>query len=116
MSEASDNKSKSAENVVDKGTALVDCLVRLAKAHRLSASPQSLTVGLPATIDTFTPDLLVRASARVGLNARLQLMALDELSNAILPAIIIDPSGQCYVLLAIENDAAQIYDPIERFH
>lgn len=113
MSEASDNKSKSAENVVDKGTALVDCLVRLAKAHRLSASPQSLTVGLPATIDTFTPDLLVRASARVGLNARLQLMALDELSNAILPAIIIDPSDQCYVLLAIENDAAQIYDPIE---
>lgn len=103
-----------AQNGVNKGAALLGCLVRLAKAHQLSASPQSLTVGLPATIDTFTPDLLVRASARAGLNSRVQMMSLGELSNSVLPAIIINASDQSYVLLSVDGASVTIFDPVEQ--
>lgn len=113
MSEASDNNNNSAQNSTNKGAALVSCLVKLAKAHQLSATPQSLTVGLPATIDTFTPDLLVRASARAGLNSRLEIMSIGELSNSILPAIVIDAAERSFVLLEVDGDNLSMYDPIE---
>lgn len=96
---------------MNKGAQLVDCLVRLTKLHRLPATRQSLTVGLPATIDTFTPDLLVRASSRAGLTARVQLMTVGELTNAVLPAIIIDASDRSVVLLELNEDELRYYDP-----
>ncbi len=49
-------------SLMSPGAALVTCLKRIAHHHRSPATLQSLTAGLPTTLDEFTPDLLTRAA------------------------------------------------------
>lgn len=94
------------------GEALVICLQRVAHHHRAPATLQSLTVGLPTTLNDFTPDLLVRAAKRAGLKARLQSLDIRSIPESALPAIVLLQDNQCAVLESLGDDGSvSVYRP-----
>ena len=94
------------------GEALVRCLQRVAHHHRAPATLQSLTAGLPTTLNDFTPDLLVRAAKRAGLKARLQSLDIQSIPESALPAIVLLQDDQCAVLESIADDGSvSVYRP-----
>jgi ATP-binding cassette subfamily C protein LapB len=94
------------------GEALVRCLQRVAHHHRAPATLQSLTAGLPTTLNDFTPDLLVRAAKRAGLKARLQPLDIQSIPESALPAIVLLQDDQCAVLESIADDGSvSVYRP-----
>ena len=94
------------------GEALVICLQRVAHHHRAPATLQSLTAGLPTTLNDFTPDLLVRAAKRAGLKARLQSLDIQSIPESALPAIVLLQDNQCAVLESLGDDGSvSVYRP-----
>ena len=94
------------------GEALVRCLQRVAHHHRAPATLQSLTAGLPTTLNDFTPDLLVRAAKRAGLKARLQSLDIQSIPESALPAIVLLQDDQCAVLESLGVDGSvSVYRP-----
>lgn len=79
--------------------ALLACLVILARHHGLSATPDSLSAGLPITEKGFTASLLQRAARRVGLNSRLKKLALKNIPASVCPAILLLEDGDACVYL-----------------
>ena len=95
------------------GSALVTCLQRIAQFHQIAATPQSLTAGLPTSLEEFTPDLLVRAAKRAGLRARLQAQELLTIPASALPALILLNDNGCAVLEAINTDGSvTVFEPL----
>ena len=74
MENESDASEIESGSLMSSGAALVTCLKRIAHHHRTPATLQSLTAGLPTTLDEFTPDLLTLAAKRAGLRALLQTL------------------------------------------
>ena len=94
------------------GEALVMCLQRIAHHHRAPATLQSLTAGLPTTLNDFTPDLLVRAAKRAGLKARLQSLDIQSIPESALPALVLLVDDQCLVLESVGDDGSvSVYRP-----
>ena len=94
------------------GEVLVRCLQRVAHHHRAPATLQSLTAGLPTTLNDFTPDLLVRAAKRAGLKARLQSLDIQSIPESALPAIVLLQDDQCAVLESLGVDGSvSVYRP-----
>lgn len=108
--------SKTTDDVpvekVSGGEALVRCLLRIAHHHRVPATVQSLTAGLPTTLSDFTPDLLVRAAKRAGLKARLQVLGVSSIPESALPALVLLAGDKCAVLESIgADDSVALYRP-----
>ena len=99
-------------SLMSQGAALVTCLKRIAHHHRTPATLQSLTAGLPTTLDEFTPDLLTRAAKRAGLRARLQTLDIEALGEGFLPALILLADNRCGVIESIDaKGIATFYEP-----
>ena len=98
--------------LMSPGAALVSCLKRIAQHHRTPATLQSLTTGLPTTLDEFTPDLLIRAAKRAGLRARLQTLDVDALVGSFLPALVLLVDNRCGVIESIDAEGlVSLYEP-----
>lgn len=89
---------------------LVDCLLFVARHHQLPATVESLTAGLPIGNEGLTPDLLVRAADRAGLNTRLTHLAPGKIPDAVCPAILLLKDGAC-VYLGADAGAARVVYP-----
>ena len=91
---------------------LVDSLILIARSHRLPATRESLTGGLPAGDAGLTPDLLVRAAGRAGINARLVKLSLDDVPDSVCPAMILMDDGSASVFWGrTEPEMAQVTEP-----
>ncbi|HIN68608.1 MAG TPA: hypothetical protein EYM93_04990, partial [Methylococcales bacterium] len=67
---------------------LLAALLFFAKHHGQSVSAESLVAGLPLVNNQLTPELFIRAAARVGLTAKLTERSLTAVSGLVLPAVI----------------------------
>jgi ATP-binding cassette subfamily C protein LapB len=78
---------------------LLDCLLILCALHNKSASRSTLTAGLPLPNHRLNVDLLPRAAARAGLQARLLKRDLNNLPAIALPAMLLLRDNRAAVLL-----------------
>ncbi|EED36944.1 hypothetical protein NOR51B_2897 [Luminiphilus syltensis NOR5-1B] len=91
---------------------LLQSLLLLAQHHGLPATPESLTGGLPTADEGLTPDLLVRAAKRAGLNARVRELAIDEIPDAVCPVILLLKDDRaCVYYGADDNGNASVVFP-----
>ncbi|MDS1139638.1 type I secretion system permease/ATPase [Pusillimonas sp. SM2304] len=78
---------------------LLACMVALTKIHGHPCSAQALSGGLPLVNDRLTLALLPRAAARAHCSARLLRRQLNNLPDALLPAILILKGERACLLL-----------------
>ncbi|WP_178861949.1 type I secretion system permease/ATPase [Thiomicrorhabdus cannonii] len=94
-------------------SALLDCLVLYSKLNRNPISKHSLTAGLPIPSGIITPDIFQRAAQRAGLSASFKAKTLGEISNLVLPCILLLKNDQACLLqeLDFEKQQAKIIFP-----
>lgn len=96
----------------DQDDALLDGLRLLAGLHGRTLSRSSLSAGLPLGPQGMTADLLPRAAARAGLQARLLRRPLGAISALHLPVLLLLRDGRSCVLCRRDDDGrAQILTP-----
>lgn len=82
---------------------LLDCLVHLTRHWQCAQSQNALLAGLPLENNRLTPELVVRAAERAGLDARVVQRPLQKVSAFLLPAILLLKGRQACVLLGFEE-------------
>ena len=92
---------------------LLDGLLILCKLHGAAVSRASLSAGLPMAHQRLSLDLLPRAAARAGLQARLLRRGLAEISPLNLPVMLILAGGRCAVLRRWHEDGRALILPCE---
>jgi ATP-binding cassette subfamily C protein LapB len=91
---------------------LLSCLLILARSHNRPVTSHALTAGLPLVEHRLTPELFPRAAERAGLCARLVKRRLSDISELVLPAVLLLDGKQACVLTKIdENRIAQVILP-----
>lgn len=83
---------------------LLECLVILTQLNHRPYSPNALLAGLPLVNQRLTPSLFVRAAERVGLEAKIFQKPIEQISNLILPAVLILKDEQACILTNIYDD------------
>ncbi|MCK5524297.1 MAG: type I secretion system permease/ATPase [Thiomargarita sp.] len=78
---------------------LLQCLVILSKLLNKPISAEALKAGLPLVNNRFTPELFIRAAERAHLSARLIKRPLSELTEFVLPAVLLLKDGQACILI-----------------
>jgi ATP-binding cassette subfamily C protein LapB len=92
---------------------LLDGLLILCRLHDCSASRTSLSAGLPLAQQSLSVDLLPRAAARAGLQARLLRRHLDAIDGLTLPVLLLLKGNRCAVLRRWEEDGRALILPSE---
>uniref|UniRef100_UPI00356ADF4D ABC transporter transmembrane domain-containing protein n=1 Tax=Immundisolibacter sp. TaxID=1934948 RepID=UPI00356ADF4D len=91
---------------------LLECLTFLTRLYQRPKSHQALTAGLPLQDGALTPALFVRAAERAALSARVVRRALDQISPAVLPVVVLLHDCRAVVLLEWQAEgAARVVDP-----
>lgn len=92
---------------------LLDCLVLYTKLNRQSFSKEALIAGLPISGDTLAPEMFIRAAERANLVAAYKERALGDISNLVLPCILLLKDNQACLLEQIDfaNATASIILP-----
>jgi len=92
---------------------LLDGLLILCRLHDCSASRTSLSAGLPLAQQSLSVDLLPRAAARAGLQARILRRNLDAIDGLNLPVLLLLKGNRCAVLRRWEEDGRALILPSE---
>jgi ATP-binding cassette subfamily C protein LapB len=92
---------------------LLDGLLILCGLHDCSASRTSLSAGLPLAQQSLSVDLLPRAAARAGLQARVLRRSLDAIDGLNLPVLLLLKGNRCAVLRRWEEDGRALILPSE---
>ncbi|MGH8439854.1 MAG: type I secretion system permease/ATPase [Pseudomonas sp.] len=92
---------------------LLDGLLILCKLHGCTLSRAGLSAGLPLAQQRLNPDLLPRAAARAGLQARVLRRELDAISALNLPVLLLLKQGRCAVLRRWSDDGKALILPSE---
>lgn len=82
---------------------LLSALLTICKLTHSPHSPESLTAGLPLVDNKLTPALFVRAASRAGLSTGLINRPLNEISNIVLPAILLLKNNKTCILIKKNN-------------
>ncbi len=90
---------------------LLGSLTILCKLLGRAVSPHALTAGLPLEDGKLTPELLVRASDRVGLTARMMRWPLKRIRPQHMPCVLLLSFHRACVLVKVEKDRAYIILP-----
>ncbi|MBP0592610.1 type I secretion system permease/ATPase [Paraburkholderia sp. LEh10] len=85
---------------------LLGCLLVLARLFDRPTQADTLIAGLPLNGQHLTPDLFVRAAARVGISARLAKRSLESISDLVLPAVLLLDNRQACVLVRRTADGS----------
>lgn len=80
---------------------LLGCLAFLTKYYGKPFSESAMSAGLPLVEGFITPELLPRAAARGGMEAKLEKKSLSALPELMLPCILLLNNGGSCVLLSI---------------
>jgi ATP-binding cassette subfamily C protein LapB len=81
---------------------LLDCLVLYTKLNRQSFSKEALIAGLPISGTTIEPEMFIRAAERANLVAAYKERALSDISNLVLPCILLLKNNQACLLEQID--------------
>ena len=81
---------------------LLDCLVLLTEHFGSPCSIDSLAVGLPLSGSVISPELVPQAAARAGLSAKLSRKDLNQISDILLPCILLFKDKKACVLREID--------------
>lgn len=92
---------------------LLDGLLILSKLHGRVVSRASLSAGLPLPDQRLPPDLLARAAARAGLQARLLRRPLESISSLNLPVLLLLKDGRSAVLRQWDEEGRALILPCE---
>ncbi|WP_431311927.1 type I secretion system permease/ATPase [Pseudomonas alkylphenolica] len=92
---------------------LLDGLLILCKLHGCTVSRAGLSAGLPLALQRLSPDLLPRAAARAGLQARVLRRDLGAISTLNLPVLLLLKEGRCAVLRRWGEDGRALILPSE---
>ncbi len=92
---------------------LLDGLLILCQVHGATVSRASLTAGLPLPEQRLSLDLLTRAAARAGLQARVLRRELSAISALNLPVLLILKDSRCAVLRRWGEDGKALILPSE---
>lgn len=92
---------------------LLDGLLILCKLHGCIVSREGLSAGLPLALQRLSPDLLARAAARAGLQARVLRRDLGAISALNLPVLLLLKEGRCAVLRRWGEDGRALILPSE---
>ncbi|SEI91104.1 ATP-binding cassette, subfamily C, LapB [Pseudomonas linyingensis] len=92
---------------------LLDGLLILSKLHGRTTSRASLSAGLPLPNQRLTADLLPRAAARAGLQARLLRRPLAAISALNLPVLLLLKNGRSAVLCRWDEQGSALILPCE---
>jgi ATP-binding cassette subfamily C protein LapB len=87
---------------------LLDCLLILAQSHGETPTRESLMAGLPVQNQRLTPSLFERAARRAHLSSQVVTSPLDNLKDALLPAIVLLQGERACVLLGFSEDRRQV--------
>lgn len=92
---------------------LLDGLLILSRLHGRTVSRAGLSAGLPLADQRLSPDLLPRAAARAGLQARLLRRPLEAISALNLPVLLLFKDGRCAVLRQWDEQGRALILPCE---
>lgn len=87
---------------------LLDCLVLFMKMQDRPLSRDVLTAGLPLVDNRLTPELFVRAAKRAALSARIVKRPLAQISDLVLPAVLLMEDRQAVLLLELDRDNKRV--------
>ncbi|MCO7566084.1 type I secretion system permease/ATPase [Pseudomonas sp. S 311-6] len=104
---------QSAQPRLDVDDPLLDGLLILCRLHGCTASRASLCSGLPLAEQRLAQDLLPRAAARAGLQARLLRRELAAISPLNLPVLLLLDEGRSAVLQRWGDDGRALILPCE---
>ncbi len=99
---------------VEKKDPLLEALVYMADAENLHASHASLIGGLPLVNGKLTPDLYIKAADRVGLKATVVERDLAEISDLVLPAVLLLSHNNAVVVREVDHEKGEclLYLPL----
>lgn len=87
---------------------LLDCLYVLGKLNNNRQTKAALIAGLPLVNNMLTPSLFIRAAKRANLSARVVKKQLTQISNLVLPVVLILENNNACVLKEIGKKKATI--------
>jgi ATP-binding cassette subfamily C protein LapB len=91
--------------------ALLSALLSVCKILHTPHSADALTAGLPLVDNKLTPALFIRAAERAGIAAALVRRPLDQISELVLPTVLILSNEKTCVLIKKKNDLFTIILP-----
>ncbi|GAA4503702.1 type I secretion system permease/ATPase [Pseudaeromonas paramecii] len=91
------------ESVQSDCDELLESLVFLSKFHGIPNSKEALVAGLPMPDGRLTPLLFLRAAERAGFTARQQGVSLGQISELLLPCVLLLSGGSACILLAVDR-------------
>lgn len=83
---------------------LLEALHLLATMHGKTISPEALVAGLPLEDGRLTPSIFVRAAERIGFSAKIVKRSLGDISDLVLPAVLILEDEQVCIYNAVLPD------------
>jgi ATP-binding cassette subfamily C protein LapB len=83
-------------------THLLDCLISLGKFHNRDLSRESLVAGLPLDQGQLTPSVFPRAAQRAGFSTRIAKRSLQQINQALLPAILLLNNHQACIVIRLD--------------
>ncbi|MBI1906751.1 MAG: type I secretion system permease/ATPase [Rhodocyclales bacterium] len=83
---------------------LVACLLLIVRCHGGALTPDGLVAGLPLRDGRLTPALFGRAARRAGMGSKLVRKPLDQLNDALFPAVLLLKNECACVLLGWSDD------------
>ncbi|MEF1284686.1 type I secretion system permease/ATPase [Vibrio sp. M250220] len=86
---------------------LLNSLIYVSRYYGLANSPEALINGLPLSDGKLTPFLFPRSAERAGLVAKENRSALTDISQLVLPVVLILKSGDACVLNSINDDSSE---------
>jgi ATP-binding cassette, subfamily C, bacterial LapB len=93
---------------------LMQALVTITRIHHRPFSAESLGAGLPLEAGMLTPALFVRAADRAGFSARYLKRALHDITELVLPVVLILKDGNTCVLVEKSDEAMRVIFPDEQ--
>lgn len=102
-----EQKTKPAEQI----DPLFNCMQAVARFYGRSINKDSALAGLPITDGRLTPALFARAAKRASLSTRLVAGKIKDVTDAMLPVVLLLNDEQACVLMAKTKDSAQVIFP-----
>ncbi|WP_428772608.1 type I secretion system permease/ATPase [Vibrio sp.] len=87
---------------------LLKSLIYVSRYYGLANSPEALINGLPLSEGRLTPFLLPRAAERAGLVASEHSAKFDQISELVLPVILLLKGGEACVLTSIDREQGEV--------
>lgn len=85
---------------------LLECLLALTKYYGRTVSPNTLKANLPLVNNQLTPALFIQAAERIQLSARLVERSLNQITNLVLPAVLLLKDNKACVLTRLYDDGS----------